>query len=282
MPQGAQSLVPLNSTDFTAVDGTTYKGNIDAFTAVASQISGPFYVYPSSPASMVVKIDAAYTYFNIGIPATINSTTQASLTLAAPGSNSRYGTVFWDFTTNAPGVAYSTSAVSPVPILPESLNQIPLAIVLIASTATSLTAANIEDIRGFNSFSGPLSKNIGNFTTAAQQITQNVSGANYISIFCGRTSTANTTSSNVILTNYRIGTPIFLRFDNGVAGTITFTLYCISPVGTVLSVQEKGFGGSTGAVIIGGTGATGIAVPTGTAITLTGNSIPGLVDLNGS
>lgn len=281
MPQGAQSILPLTSTDFTAVDGTTYKASIDRFTAVGSQICGPFYVYPSSPASMTVLIDAAFTYWPIGLTVVINGA-QSSIVLTAPVSNSRWATVYWDFTSNAPGVIYGVSSPTPFPILPDTLGQLPIAIVLLTSISTSVVAANIEDIRGFNSFAGPISKTSGTFTTPNQSLTTNVNGASSISLYCSRTTTASTGVNGLALTNYRIGTPLFVRFDNQVGTSIVFFLQCVTPSGTQLVVQVLGYGGGHTIVQIGGTSATGITIPASTAITLTGNSFGSLVDLSGN
>jgi hypothetical protein len=169
-----------------------------------------------------------------------------------------------------------------VPILPDNLCQIPLALVILTSITTSIVAANIEDIRGFNSFAGPISRTAGVFTTPNQSITFNVNGANSISLYCSRSTTASTGVNGLTLTNYRIGTPIFVRFDNQVGTGISFFLQCITPSGIQLTVQELGYGGSHTIVQIGGSGATGIAIPASTAITLTGNSFGALVDLSGN
>jgi hypothetical protein len=262
MPAVNQSLVPYNPLGRPNYgDGTSYTNSIDAALAVAGQIGGALAVVPNSPAAMSVLVDAGYNLPQIGgtTPLFLNAgSSPVSVSLAAPGSNSYYATIYWDLSTNAAGVVYGATGTSPTPIMPDNLWQIPLAIVLITSTTTSIAATAIKDIR--TCVGGPLTKNLGTVTT-----NQTVNCYNATSV---KVVVTVNTSFNVVLslTNLRIGVPVYVRYNNTYSTALGLTIQATTPSGVSYSVSGFTVGAASNL-----SGAS-VSVTAGTSCLLSGSS----------
>jgi hypothetical protein len=232
MPQGAQSLIPYNQTIFTAVNGTQYKGGIDADTSIAANIAGAFYVYPNSPAAMNVLVDPGYTYWQVGTGAVLNEAgSPVTVAIPAPGSGTYIATVYWDLITNTAGAVFS--AIGGNPIMPEQINQIPMAFVTVTSVTTSITAAIIQDCRSLAFCSAALQKAIG---VVATNQTLNCSGARSVSASLSITTAV---AISLTLTNLQVGVPVNIRFDNAQATSENFKVIASTPAGVAYSVIGK-------------------------------------------
>lgn len=263
MPVATQSLVPYNQTIFTAVDGTTYKTQIDADTAIASNVVGMLYVYPNSPAGMSVLVDDAYNIQQVSStnPILLNGGSSPNVvSVSAPGSNSYYATIFWNFSTSVPGVVFGASGVSPVPVLPDNWIQIPLALVLISSVTTSITAANIQDVRQWAVFK-PATVSLGSVGTNQ---TVNCQYATSVKIVLSISA-----SLSLIMTNLRVGTHVSISVTNPTGGTLTFKILASAPSATSIPVNGKTAGTSTGFHDIG-TAGTGFVMATATSLIIEG------------
>lgn len=241
MPIGTQSLVPYTQTIFTAVNGTQYKGAIDAATAIAGNSAGSLCVYPNSPAALSVLVDDAWNIPSVGSAAAflLNAGSSANtVTVVVPGSNSYYGCVYWDAQANSPGVIYGPSAVSPVPVVPDQFWRIPLAFVLISSVQTTITATNILDARFWIN---PVSLSVYvNGTTNPTVNCNNASG-----VFITYNLPAATTTLN--LSNLRIGIPVILNFANNSGANRSVSVTATAPSGATYSVTAATAGGTSSA-----------------------------------
>lgn len=256
MPIGNQSLVPYTPTVFTAVNGTQYKGQIDADTAISGNVSGSFFVYPNSPAGLSVLVDTSFNNpILAGASGFVANGAGAQITVAvtAPPNNSWYACVFWDLSTNTAGVINGVAAASPNPIKPLNLNQIELAQVLIATGQTSIIASNIFDVRTWLP-APPLIKALG---TVGVSQTVNCNGASKILI-----NLAISASVGVTLTNLRAGSDVDIFVS--ATGTFTFSLAAFSTnAATYTTIQ-----GINNAGAIVNLASTGVALSTAVAAAL--------------
>jgi hypothetical protein len=241
MPAGNQSLQPFIPTVFTTQSATAYKGNLDSNSSIIGNPAASFYVYPQNPATMSVNVDVGFTYFKTGIGVALNNGAGSiPVALVAPGSNSYYATIYFDPTINNVGVVYSTTGASPTPILPELRCQIPLAVVLIPSTAVTIQATMITDVRGsvFASF--------GKIVTLAGNTTYNVMGASDIQLIITYTAAMTLT-----LTNLQMGVPVSIILFNSTGGALVFKIAATSPVGTAYAILGDSAGASTNLTTVG-------------------------------
>ncbi|SRR6266404_1004175 len=236
MPGVAQSLVPYNPLGRPNYgDGTSYTNSIDACLAIAGQTSGCLAVVPSSPAAMSVRVDSGFNIPHIGAtdPYFFQSGgTPVTVPVVAPGANSYYACIYWDLQTGTAGVVYGPTSVTPVRTLPDNLWQLPLAFILIASTAVTITAININDAR-FLSASRALQAALGSISASP---TVNCNGADRITINLNNTNTGGMT---MFLTNYRIGTPLNIAFSNTSGVTVLTKVQASTPSGANIPVVVK-------------------------------------------
>jgi hypothetical protein len=236
MPAVNQSLVPYNPLGRPNYgDGTSYTNSIDAALAVGGQISGAYAVVPNSPAAMSVLVDGGYNsivdslgvYIQAGGPPT-------AVALVAPGTNSRYSTIYYDKSANTYGVVNGVSGVSPVPICTSTVAQIPLALVLVPSTATSITATMIYDIRNM------LSRSIERSIILSTTISIDCQWTAAIDVFAQVTAAAS-----IILSNLRDGTRISCHWFNNTGGVLSIGLQGSQPNGTVYTCLGQTASGVT-------------------------------------
>lgn len=224
MPLGNQSLVPYAPTIFTAVNGTQYKGQIDADTGVFGNVAGSFYVYPNSPAGLSVKVDASFNNQLIGGTSGFlanSAAAQVTVAVTAPPSNSWYACIYWDLSTNTAGVVNGTAAVSPNPIKPISIYQIELAQVLIATGQTSIIASNIFDVRTWI----PPQLLVKAYGSIGANQTLNCNGAGRI--YVNATITA---ALGITLTNLRAGAEVGFFVNS--TGAFGFVIGAFTTIGT--------------------------------------------------
>jgi hypothetical protein len=222
MPAGKQSLQSYIPSVFTTQSAVAYKANLDSNSSIVGNPAGMFYVYPTSPASLLVNIDVGFTYMQQGTGLFLNNGgAPTTVALVAPGSNSYYGTIYYDSSAATFGVVYSATGVSPAPILPEIIYQIPLAVVLLTSTTTQIQATNITDVRmvAFTPF--------GRTPSLSANTNYNVVGANRVDIALTMTAALTLT-----LTNLQMGVPVYVRAFNSTGGTLVLKIAATSPAGT--------------------------------------------------
>jgi hypothetical protein len=158
MPVGLQSNNPYGASDYTAmVPGDPYKGAIDANSAILSPF-GEFFTYENSPAGLSVLVDCAFNFL-LPIGGTSNppangplqqqpTASPVAVTLVAPTTGNPYiACIYFDTHTNSFGVTYGPQSTSQLQ-LPDYVSQIPLAAVELSVGQTTVTGANITDIRG--------------------------------------------------------------------------------------------------------------------------------------
>lgn len=229
MPIGPESLQPYTSTQYTSMVASTYKANLDSNSAIASNQAGALYVYPNNPVGLSVLVDPGFNLHQVGLAADTflnGAASPATVSLTPPGSNSYYGCVYWDLTTSAAGVIYGAAAVSPIPISPDQLWRITLAQVLLTAGQSTVTAANIFDVRSFGGMIPPstvISKSLGSVGTNQ---TVNCSGADKVYVNMTITATCGLT-----LTMLRYGSTVGVAV--GSTGSFTFGMGAVSPSGTV-------------------------------------------------
>lgn len=249
MPAGNQSLQPLIPTVFTTMSATAYKGNIDSNSAVTGNPGGTFYVYPQTPASMSVNIDKGFTYSNIGAGLVLNNgAAAATVVLVAPGSNSYYGTIYYDTTANTFGVVYSASSATPSPVLPDQMHRVPLAVVLITSVTTTIQATNITDVRWAQFLPWGMAPGTLSANTA-----YNVMGALRVDI-----NFTIGAAMTLTLNNLSEGAPVFIAATNTTGGALVFKMAATSPSGTAYVITAVSAGTlvnmiTTGSSITAGT-----------------------------
>jgi hypothetical protein len=235
MPLGNQSLQPWTPTIYTSMVASTYKANIDGNSSVGGNPCGMLYVYPNSPAALNVLVDQA---FNLGGSGNANpfllngAASPITVALTAPGSNSYYGTIYWDLTTNTAGVVYGATGVSPTPILPDQAWRIPIALVLLTAGQATVAASNIYDVRDIFTFC-PLT--FLNSAVSTTTLTVNCQGATSMSIDIGFTGAGLT----LTLSNLQAGVPICMLIKNSNAGTQTFKMVATTPGGVAYSINAK-------------------------------------------
>lgn len=266
MPIASPSLVPYNQVAFTSTNGTAYKGNLDAMAAIASNPAGSFYVYPNSPAAMNVLVDTAFNYISAGSGISLNGGAgPQTVTITAPGSQLRYTTVFFDLTNGACGVVNGAIAPGPGPVLPNNIYQIPLACVLVATGATSITAANIRDVRQILT-PRPL------FAAQTNGGTIQCSGATSLHVDW----TLTIAGQVLTLAGLQYGVTVSIFVTNVGGGTATCAFTASSPDGTnyaSINCAASGQGGIGGfSSLKNGVGT--LSLPTSTSRVFTGISSP--------
>jgi hypothetical protein len=267
MPQGSQSNIPYEASNYTAMaPGNVYKGAIDANAAIAS-IVGQQYVYQNSPAALSVLVDQAF-LLNIAGGGIADQRTMAPavVTLVAPALNSYYAVIYWDTVANTVGVVYGASGVSPTIPSPDSWKQIPLAAVLITAGQTSITSSNIADLRGSNLFvPGFLSENLA----MAGNLTQSLEGAEEAHIYLTMTA-----SATLNLTNVRYFTRIVILASTS-SSNKTLTISASTPGGVSLntSLAIPAFIGAAGTSATVSGGSAGVANLESTGVTVFAGTI---------
>jgi len=227
MPAGAQSLQAFIPTVYTTQSATAYKGNLDGNSSIVGNPSGMFYVYPQQPATMTVNIDKGFTYVNTSVGHVLNNgAAAATVALVAPGSNSYYGTIYYEALANTFGVIYGASGASPTPVLPDMLTQIPLALALITSTTTTIQATNLTDARWVDYL--PLGKNVG---ALAVNTAYNLMGASRFDI-----NFAITAAITLTLNNISMGAPVTIRVTNTSGGALVLKVAATAPSTTAYTV----------------------------------------------
>jgi hypothetical protein len=226
MPAVNQSLVPYNPLGRPNYgDGTSYTNSIDAALAVAGQTGGSLAVVPNSPAAMNVLVDTGYNIQAEGAGVQLQAGNSPTLvSLVAPGSNSYYATIYYNKLTNACGVIYGTPGASPTPVCTDQVSQIPLALVLIASTATSITATNIKDIRLIWTYG------VSKVITLSGNLSIDCQWATYVDI-----AATITAASGVTLTNLRQGAHVSFYWLNSTGGIIATSLAATTPSGASIA-----------------------------------------------
>jgi hypothetical protein len=256
MPVGGPSSQPFEPSDYTSDNASVWKAKQDANSSIVSPF-GALYVYANSPAAMNVKVDVAAILAQAGfaaVPFLLNSGAPAvTVSLSAPGSNSYIATIYWDKQAQAPGVVYGASGVSPTPILPEKIWQVPLALVTIASTDTSVQPTAIQDCRQWQSgVTDLLSKQYAAGATANQ--TLDCTGATEVDVdFLGWTSGSGTVT--LTLNNLRIGVRVHIYISNASGSTITFKVAATTPGGVAYQAEYVLSGAAQSFTNLSGTGA---------------------------
>jgi|SRR6267378_1727532 len=267
MPAVNQSLVPYNPLGRPNYgDGTSYTNSVDACLAISGQLAGALAVVPNSPAAMSVLVDIGYTIPRPGqtVPAWLNNgAAPQTVSLAAPGSNSYYATIYWNLLTATAGAIYGAPATSPTPIIPDGSYQVPLAFVLIASTDTTIIASKIVDAR-FVIPDKPLTASLGLVTT--NQIV-NCQGASIVHVNMVLNAYVTLT-----LNNLRYGVPIFITATNVNAASVVLKLGATTPSGLTYAINGKIAGTNATPTDMAATGAT---LTTGDVILLIGSIVPG-------
>ena len=211
-------------------------GNLQNNALIKAQTVGALCVYPNNPLGLSVLVDTGFTLFEVGAaPGSAfvlqNGGSPATVTLAAPPSLSYYATIYWDQTINALGVLYSTVSATPAPLLPVSMYQIPLAVVLIANTTTQITAGLITDARKWWTFGHA---DFANTAFGAGGATFNLAGATDVWIYIKITASGGT----LALQNLRAGQKVSLQVLNSTAGALTMFANFTSPAGVLYNTQQ--------------------------------------------
>jgi hypothetical protein len=231
MPLGQQSLIPWSPTTYTSMVASTYKADIDANSSIAANVAGSLYVFPNSPAALNVLVDQAFNLQQTGATGAflLNGAASAlTVSLTAPGSNSYYATIYWNSLTNAAGVIYGASGVTPTPVLPDDAAFIPLALVLLTTGQATVVASNIFDVRDWMQ-PAPVRLS-GSFSTNQ---TLNCNGASNVQVYI--TATASLT---INLTNLQLGIPISLFLTAGATSPV-IKVTASTPSGTAYVVSSK-------------------------------------------
>jgi hypothetical protein len=233
MPSGTQQTQPYTTTNYNSMVAATYKQNIDANTAIASNPAGAMYVYPNNPAALSVVVDPAFNIPQSGTtPFLLNgAASPVTVTLTAPGSNSYYGCVYWDLSTSTAGVVYGATGVSPTPILPDQAWRVPLALVLIANGASTISAANIFDVRAtiLQPYI-PGCVDLGTVSTSPAAV--NCFGADSVVIHVVCTAA---TTITLTLNNFQVGARFTIVMGTTTA-TVTYKIVANTPGGTACAV----------------------------------------------
>ena len=245
---------------------STYKADLDGNSSIIGGPAGAMYVYPNSPAALSVLVDTAFNIPQQGIAAPFlfnGAASPVTVTVVAPGSNSYYGCIYWDLSTQSAGVIYGPTSVTPVPTLPDLAWRTPLAFVLLTTGQATVQASNILDARSLKAFS-PLSS--VNNSIAATTLTVNCQNCTSVMVYVSFTGAGMT----LTLSNLQVGIPVSMIAINSNAGTQTFKCSATAPSGTAYAISAKTAGGT-----LVGMGVTGISLVTGTATVFSGNSISG-------
>ena len=176
--------------------------------------------------------------------------------LSAPGSNSYWATIYWDLSNNNFGVTYSASSSNPTVQYPDFVNQVPIATVLIPSSATYISQNMIADLIPTQTIANPSSLIV---RSAAANPTFNCHAA------CNVLGSVATGISNTYtFTNIRVGVFLSLQIYNNAGGAINYTITLTAPSGVNIAAYGK-TGGAANTVL-----QTTISLPAGNQILLTG------------
>jgi hypothetical protein len=242
MPVGPASAQAFKGNpNFSVDNATVWKGNNDSNAAIISPF-GSLYVFPNNPAAMNVLVDVGANIPQAGFAAPIflnGSASPVTVSLAAPGSNSYYATIYWDQQAQAPGVVYGASGASPSPILPDTLSQIPLALVLIASTDTTIQPAAITDVRSWLHRS-TVPKVQGGTLSANTSLECN-------GLLLVQWDFSYNAAITVTLNNLRIGAEVRIVASNTSGSTQNLKIAANAPSGAAYSVSGKVAGVAGGA-----------------------------------
>lgn len=141
-PVGTFAL-PNSTTD----DFASWCAKIDSDMAVGARLGDLFAPRPASTPNMTLIVDSGFVFVDQALTEVAAQTTP---TFVAPTANSRIDRVVIDRKTAAISVVAGTASATPVaPALPTGKN--PIAQVLLTSTTTAITAANIYDERALSS-----------------------------------------------------------------------------------------------------------------------------------
>jgi hypothetical protein len=273
-PLGAVSIIEAGGGALQAGDiqgGATYAlvYNGTQFVLLNSGIGSAAQFTVSAGPGLGVSINQIGPLINVGTGFNAGSTTPATLALTAPGSNSYYGTIYWDSVMNTFGVVYSTPSAAPVisqALLPEAHWQTPLALVLIPTGAILILSTNITSLKNIKF--GPITLNQ---TTSATSVTLNCFGASEVSVYNAYSGAGLT----LTLTNLQVGVPVIIAQGNttgvthqnfitattpgGVAYAMTaissaahintVTGFNLSPSGVFTWAANSGYSGTTPSMI---------------------------------
>lgn len=129
--------------DNTSQTGATYKGAIDHSIMAMKRLADMFAPHQVATPNMTVQIDAGHVFDGTTLTELAQ---QTSATITAPSGNPRRDIVYIDRYTGAIGIATGTEAASPSdPSLP--FNSIPIARVALTVGQTTITNADLTDIR---------------------------------------------------------------------------------------------------------------------------------------
>lgn len=251
---GPQSLQQWLSSVFTSQVGTTYKANLDAGMAIASEPIGQLYVYPNNPTALSVLVDPAFNLIQVGQsgPLLLNgAASPITVSLTVPGANSYYATICWNPTSNTASVIYGATAVSPTPVLPDNPQLIPLSLVLLTVGQSQVIATNMADIRSLITRPVPTLSSLGSVSTA-----QSVACYNASEVSADLTITAGVT---LTLANLQYGVSVFVSMAVG-SGTQTFKMAATTPGGVNYAIKAIVQGSPV--VDMVGTGITSGAIST--------------------
>jgi hypothetical protein len=211
---------------------SAYKADIDANSSIAANVAGSLYVTPNNPAALNVLVDKAFNLQQTGAAGAFllnGAASPVTVTLVAPGSNSYYATIYWNSLTNAPGVIYGASGVTPTSVLPDDAAFVPL----------------IFDVRDWMP---PVPVRLsGSFSTNQ---TLNCNGASNVQVYI--TATASLT---INLTNLQLGIPVSLFLTSGAAAPV-LNMTASTPSGVAYGISTKA--GTSGASTPGNFVTTGV------------------------
>jgi hypothetical protein len=227
---------------------SAYKADIDANSSIAANVAGSLYVTPNNPAALNVLVDKAFNLQQTGAAGAFllnGAASPVTVTLVAPGSNSYYATIYWNSLTNAPGVIYGASGVTPTSVLPDDAAFVPLALVLLTTGQSTVVASNIFDVRDWMP---PVPVRLsGSFSTNQ---TLNCNGASNVQVYI--TATASLT---INLTNLQLGIPVSLFLTSGAAAPV-LNMTASTPSGVAYGISTKA--GTSGASTPGNFVTTGV------------------------
>lgn len=264
MPIGSQSLQDYIATQYGSMVASTYKANIDSNSSIVSNPAGSLYVYPNNPAGLSVLVDDGFNVpqLNQTAPWLFNGASSPNVvSLTAPGSNSYYACIYWNLTTSTTGVIYGTASASPVPVVPDQPYLVPLAFVLIANGASTITASNISDAR-FWTPDAPLCLTPGALSTSTAV---NCQGASSVMISCTITAALTLT-----LNNLKNAVPVWIAVGNGTGSGFVFKFAGTTPGGVAYAIAGKVAGAS--GVGFANYVTSGITIAANTSYIFVGNS----------
>jgi len=149
--------------------------------------------------------------------------------ITPPGANFWYVVVYFDVRTGDFGTVYGGSNPPQFLVLPDSLAQVPVAVVLTSYTDTAILNSQIIDLRGAGTNLFPCIFSVGAGTS-----TVNCHGAAVIA------GSSNFNSTLVInLTNLRVGAVFACQLYNSSGSSQLWTINATTPSGVSFAVQGK-------------------------------------------